>query len=410
MGEQLMSTMTMPMGSEALRRQGRPMLFPGIIGFYFGFRVCLTFLFFQADPVAGTIVNITVDLALLYGSILYSIDDREHVHQRVLKIPPVCWVLLLLSLSLTSVLWTGTASIVAALAYWADMAADVAIVLLLCRRVEALDYAEAVMKGAIWGAVALAFVAWCSPTTADLRLGNDVFLHPNTLGPEIAIGTLIAQYLAPRGVRWKWLGIALAITLLRTLSKTTIIAFAIAECWYLMRTRQMTRKTKAYLVVGALLVIASFWGLVNSYLSVYTSTGSGNQAETLTGRTLLWTVALSMGLEKPWFGHGLYSFKSLIPAFGLFEPVEAHNELLQQFFEFGIAGVVIALGVYWSFWRQARSAPASDLRALALTLLIFAVLHGLTDTVPFGLSFPLWLLTALSLCLASTATVEAHCS
>jgi O-antigen ligase len=264
------------------------------------------------------------------------------------------------------------------------------------------------MKGAVLGAAALAVVAWCAPATPDLRLGNDAFLHPNTLGLEIGLATLLAQYFVPRGALWKWLGIALAITLLRTLSKTAIVAFVIAECWYLMQNRQMTRKAKTYVVAGAALVVASFWGLLNSYLVVYNNTGSGNQAETLTGRTLLWTVAFSMGLEKRWFGHGFYSFKALIPSFGAFQPVHAHNELLQQFFEFGLAGVVIAVGIYWSFCRQARSALASDLRTLALTLLLFAVLHGLTDTVPFGLSLPLWLLTALSLCLAPDGIVEAY--
>ena len=39
--------------------------------------------------------------------------------------------------------------------------------------------------------------------------------------------------------------------------------------------------------------------------------------------------------------------------------------------------------------------------ALAATLLIFAILHGLTDTLPFDLSYPLWLMAMLSILLAS---------
>lgn len=261
------------------------------------------------------------------------------------------------------------------------------------------------MKGAVWGAIALALIAWCSPTTEDLRLGNDAFLHPNTLGLEIGIATLLAQYLASRAALSKWCGIALAITLLRTLSKTAIVAFVVAECWYLVQSRSMTRKAKLWIGATALLVIASFWSLLSAYIDVYNNTGSGNQAETLTGRTILWTVAFSMGLEKPWLGHGIYSLKALIPSFGAFEPVHAHNEVLQQFFEFGIVGLAIAAGVYWSFYRLARRAQHGELRLLALSLLIFALLHGLTDTVPFGLSYPLWLLTALSLCLVQTGAL-----
>jgi O-antigen ligase len=306
----------------------------------------------------------------------------------------------LLGLSAASALWTGAQSIVVALTYWASMASDVVIVLLLLRHEDAERHTEAILMGVVWGAAALAIIAWFSPATADLRLGNDMFLHPNTLGLEIGIATLIAQFLAPRGACWKWLGVVLAITLLRTLSKTAIIALVIAECWYLMQNNRMPRKAKVYLVAGALVVVASFWGLLSSYADIYNNTGSGDQAETLTGRTLLWTVAFSMSLERPWLGHGLYSFKALIPMLGTFEAVHAHNDLLQQFFEFGIAGVVILLGVYWSFYRQTRRVPATEMRTLAVALLLFALVRGLTDSVQFGLSYPLWLLAAFSICLA----------
>lgn len=387
---------------------GRPLFFPGVVGFFFVFRFCLNFLFFQANPVEGTVVGISIALALLYGAVLYSADDRICVRPQLLRIPPIRWIFALLGLSFVSLSWTGAQSVVAAFAYWAGMAADVVIVLLLLRGRDAERYTEGIMKGAVWGAVALALIAWCSPATADLRLGNDAFLHPNTLGLEIGIATLVAQYLASRAPLWKWLGIGLAITLLRTLSKTAIIALVIAECWYLIQNKQMAHKVKLHICVVTLIVVASFWGLLNSYLDAYNNTGSGSQVETLTGRTVLWTVAFSMGLEKPWLGHGIYSFKALIPVFGTFQAVHAHNELLQQFFEYGVAGVVIAAGVYWSFYRQARRASASELKTLALTLLLFALLHGLTDTLIFDLSYPLWMLTALSLCLVRPLTGEVH--
>jgi len=405
-----MPILTFPIESRAVNSLDRPRFFPSIVGFYFVFRAGLTFLFFQADPVTGTVVNIAIDLTLLYGAVLYSAQDQTYIRHPLLQITPIRWIGALLAFSLISVLWTGAQSLVAALAYWMGMAADVVIVLQLLRHSEPEPCAQGLMKGTVWGAVALSLVAWCAPATPDLRLGNDAFLHPNTLGLEIGIATLIAQYLAHRGARWKWLGIALAITLLRTLSKTAIIAFVIAECWYLVQNKQMSRKIKLRIGAAALLVVACSWSLLASYMDVYNNTGSGNQAETLTGRTVLWAVAFSMGMEKPWFGHGLYSFKTLIPAFGAFEPVHAHNELLQQFFEFGVAGVVIAAGVYWFFYRQASRAPASELRALALALLLFSLLHGVTDTVPFGLSYPLWLLTVLSLCLAQPATIEGRSS
>jgi O-antigen ligase len=167
----------------------------------------------------------------------------------------------------------------------------------------------------------------------------------------------------------------------------------------------MSRNTKAWIGVGTLVVVGCFWGLLNRYVDLYNNTGSGNQAETLTGRTFIWAAAISMGIEKPWIGHGVYSFKSLIPSFGGFQPVHAHNEFLQQFFEYGVVGVVIVAGIYWSLYRLARRAPKSELRTLALTLLIFALLRGLADTTNFGLSYPLWILTALSISLTTPSHV-----
>jgi O-antigen ligase len=115
-----------------------------------------------------------------------------------------------------------------------------------------------------------------------------------------------------------------------------------------------------------------------------------------------------MGMEKHWLGHGIYSFKALIPAFGAFEPVQAHNELIQQFFEYGVAGLVIAIGLHWAFYQGVQRAPSSDLKTLALSLLFFALIHGLTDTVQFGFSYPLWLMAGLSLCLAVPPSKEAQ--
>jgi O-antigen ligase len=401
-----MSTLTLSIAPEHIRADQRPLLFPGVVGLFFGFRVCLTWLFFQANPVAGARVNIAISLALLYGAVLYTAEARAPSLQRLPRTPTIRWIFFLLSFSLISISWTGAQSVVVAFAYWTGMAADVAIVLVLLWRRDAERYMEGIMKGAVWGTVALSLVAWCAPATEDLRLGNDMFLHPNTLGLTIAIATLLAQYLAPRGACWRWLGIALAVTLLRTLSKTSIVAFVIAECWYLIQNKMMSRKTKVWIGVAALTMVCVFWRLLSSYIEIYNNTGTGTQAETLTGRAALWTVASGMGMEKPVFGHGFYSFKSLIPALGAFQPVHAHNDLIQQFFELGIVGVGIVAAVYWNFYRQARRVPAGELKMLALALLIFALLHGLTDSVAPGLSFPLWLLSALSIVLSQATNRE----
>jgi exopolysaccharide production protein ExoQ len=401
-----MQALTLSAETAALPSVSRGRTFPGIVGFYFVSRVAYTFLFFQADPALGPTTSIGIDLALLLGACLYTAERSVPAGKSIISSPFMRWILVYLLFTLTSILWTGAQSVTSAVAYWGGMAMDVAIVSVLLRRKDPQTCMESLMKGAVWGAAAVAVVAWLTPLTEELRLGNDKFLHPNALGPEFAIAILFAQYLTPQGRRWKWLGIALAITLLRTLSKTTIVAFVVAEAWYLFVHMRVGAKGGLRIVLAVLAVIGLSWGAINSYLVVYNG-GNGNQFETLTGRTILWATALSMALEQPWIGHGFYSFRSLIPAFGPFEPWEAHNELLQHFFEFGVVGIVLLVCIYGVFFRTTHKAKPSAFRALALTVLIYALVHGVTDTVPFGFSYPLWLMSALTITLHRAAEVAA---
>jgi O-antigen ligase len=184
----------------------------------------------------------------------------------------------------------------------------------------------------------------------------------------------------------------------RTLSKTALAAFALAEVFYVLYDARLSRKTRIYIGFLAAVVIVLSWGWLEAYTEIYAS--EGNSVETLTGRTVLWSTVLSMGLEQPWIGHGINSFRALVPAFGIFEPWHAHDEVLQQFFSYGLAGVAIVSGVYWSLFQQARRSHWSPMRILALTILIMALIRGLADTDGFDLSFPLWLLTLMSIGLA----------
>lgn len=395
-----METLTLPVPRVESRRG--LLSFPAAVGFFCILRVALTFLFFQANPVIGTALVVVVDTALVFGALLCTAGGEALSSRASLRSATLYLIAAYLALSLASLAWGGAQWAAAAVAYWAALAADVTVVLVMLRSGDMAGSTERLITGAVWGGVVLSLVGWCSPVTADLRLGNDEFLHPNTLGLEIGLCALLAQYLARRSAMWRWIAIGLAVTLLRTLSKTAIIAFLVAQTWWLLQYRGGTRAARIRIFAVALVVIPLFWGLLASYLDIYTS-GQGRQLETLTGRTLLWAVVISMGLEHPWFGHGFYSFKSLVPALGDFVPVHAHNELLNQFFELGAAGAVIVTGIYTAFLLRARRSRRSDLRNLAIAVWIFAVVRGLTDAVSAELCFPLWLMTALTLCMGPTA-------
>jgi exopolysaccharide production protein ExoQ len=160
----------------------------------------------------------------------------------------------------------------------------------------------------------------------------------------------------------------------------------------------MSRRTKIALILIALLVLWAFWGLIDNYYEVYTSLG--NQSETLSGRLGIWAVVLDRAVQEPWIGHGFHSFRNVIPPFGEFEAWHAHNELLQQFYIYGVVGIILFVGIYGSFYRQVRCLSSRSTKALFMGLLLFIVIRGLADTENFDLSFPLWAITLTSLTLA----------
>jgi exopolysaccharide production protein ExoQ len=374
------------------------LLLPGLIGFYFGFRLCISYLFFQADPQTGAAVSEALNIFLFVTVVFYSLGSAPIKFSSTLRIPCFRWVLAFLGMSLCSLLWSVTVSVVVAFAYWCAMAADVAMIVLLLRTGPVDKMSAALMKGYIWGACFIALVAWLSPTMPDLRPGDNDFFSPNAIGFACAFGVFLAQYLNRVGEHWKIHAAFLSITLLRSLSKTTIAAFLVGETFLLLRDRSISRKRKIFIAIVAIAVTALFWGLIEAYYTVYTN--AGNQAETLTGRLGIWAVVLEQSLDRPWVGHGFHSFRNVIPPFGDFEAWHAHNELLQQFYAYGAVGVLLVASLYTSFYRQAKRLAPPRLRMLLISLLIFILVRGLGDTERFDLSFPLWSITLISLTLA----------
>jgi len=371
-----------------------------LAGFFFAFRFCLTYIGFQSDARAGTVANLALSGLIFIAALIYTLGDRQFSARRAFASRTVRWLLAYLAASGLSLLWTGADSAVVAAGYWAGMAMDVATVVLMVKHPNVADQVDALMKGFVVGVLAIAAVAWLSPTMPDLRIGDEEFLHPNGIGLHCGIAFFLAQYLALERRAWRWCCLALGVTLLRSISKTSIVAFVIAESFYLLREKQITRSTKIKIAAAAAIVLAAFSSLLARYFTAYTATESVNTAETLTGRTIIWATALSMALERPWIGHGLYSFRALIPPFWKFVPWHAHNEILQQFFELGLLGVIVTVGLYLSLALAARRRVASRYGRLALVVTLFAVIHGLADTVNFGMSLPLWLFAGLGMALA----------
>jgi len=389
----------------SLRPTGIGMAFA--VGLFFSLRVIVGFLAVRVlgfEARQGAELNVSLDLILLILVCFYSLGEVRQRLGPILRLWSVRWVLIFLAFSGCSLAWSSTVSVTASGAYWFAMAGDVAMVLLLIRGAVTRDVASSMMKGFVWGACCIALVAWILPASYDLRLGDEEFFNANQIGFECAFAFFMAQYLMRiKEGKWTFAAVILAVTLLRSLSKTTIVAFALSQSYLLIHDRSISRKTKLVCTGAVVVVILLFWGLLESYYDVYTN--AGNQAETLTGRTAIWATVLNASFDLPWFGHGFDSMWKVIPPFGpdRFEARHAENELLQQFYAYGLVGVAMLVGLYGSLYRQFRQLYDGPLKVLFISMLFFIFVRGLAEAEPFDLQLPLWAIVMMSVLASDVA-------
>jgi exopolysaccharide production protein ExoQ len=377
---------------QAVRGPGS--LMAATVGFYFAFRYSFDYLFFQSDPLTGAAFSVGLNFFLLAGVLFHSLGPAPNTLRSTLRVPAFPAAVAFLLFALCSLLWSATISVPVAFAYWCGVVADLAMVVLLLRTGPVESMSSSLMKGYVWGACVIALITWLSPTMQDLRPGNDDYFSPNAVALICAFGVFLAQFLSRSDRSWNLAAIVLAITLLRLLSKTTLVAFVVAEVFLLARDSAISRRKLLAILLVTCLVVAAFWGLIQAYFEVYTTTG--NQAETLTGRVGIWDYVLERSFEQPWIGHGFHSFRNVVPNFGPFEAWHAHNELLQLFYAYGVVGLLLFIFVYGSLFLQLWRLPRSSNKALFLGLLLFIMIRGFGDTDRFELTLPFWFIFLIS--------------
>jgi exopolysaccharide production protein ExoQ len=385
-------------------------ILPFAVGFYFAFRSFIMVLAVEllgADPRTGTGISLAFDYLLLLITAFCTFGAASYRFRQMMQMRTVRWVFMFLGFSCCSLLWTGTASLFAAIAYWCAMATDVAIVIFLFRARPLTETSYSLMTGYVWGACAVAVIAWIMPAQSDLRLGVEDLLGPNQIGYLCAFAFFFAQYLMRERRRGFIVpSLLLAVTLLRTLSKTTIVAFLVSEGFLLISDKSISRKSKVLISLATATVVAASWSLLTSYYDIYTSAGS--QSETLTGRLGIWAYLLAEAVQQPWIGHGFDSVWKVVPSFGpdQFEAAHAHNELLQQFYAYGLVGIAMFAGIYSSLYRHIRRLAKGPLRTFLFAFLLFVLVRGGADTERFDLSFPMWAIVMISLLIDQVCTVR----
>ncbi len=106
------------------------------VGFFFSFRLFIMLLSVRilgTDPQTGVEVSLGLNILLLAVVAFHSLGEVRLPTSEMAQMWPVRWAFVFLSFSFCSLLWTSTASLLAAIAYWCAMAADVAMVILMLR-------------------------------------------------------------------------------------------------------------------------------------------------------------------------------------------------------------------------------------------------------------------------------------
>jgi uncharacterized membrane protein YwzB len=383
------------------------------VGFFLSFRLSIVLLSVRLlglDPSTGTAISLGIEL-LLFCLVCFSASGASpRSFRSMTQLKPVRWVIAFVAFAGLSLMWSETASLSNSVAYWGGMVVDVASVVLLLRCGTGTREAHSILKGFVWSACCLGLIAWVMPIASDLRLGDEQFFNTNEIGNLCAFAIFFAQYLtrASDG-EWRFAKLFLVVTLIRSLSKTTLVAFIVSEGLLLLLDGSINRKTKMIVVASVLVLLVLFWGLFAVYYDYYTN--NGNQAETLTGRIVIWLYVLAAIFDHPWtlwIGHGFDAWWKVVPPFGgeLFEARHAENEVLQQLYAYGLAGIVLLVGLYWSLFRQLRQLRVSAAKTMFLCFLSFIVVRGLAESDAFDLLFPMWALLLASVLASSEPEVN----
>ena len=393
-----MSAQTSSAQARADRPAQPPHVLAIIVGGFFGLRAALTMVLvrlFSMPPQLGAAVTLVTGLCLVSVALIDLMRPHNADHSGSGPSTPLLqWVALYLAFTGGSLIWGGAYSLLASLGYWTGTAIDVGLVLLLLRRSEVPQVSASIMRGFIFGVCVVAIIVWLMPAQYDLRLGDEDYLNANTIANLCAFGFFFSHTLRRTwGGPWRTVSFFLAITLVRSLSKSGIAAFAVSATYLLIQDRLLSRKTKFALTCFALIVVLAFWGLFEAYYDVYTT--AGNQAQTLTGRTAIWIYVINSLPEHPWIGHGFDSMWKTVPSFGTFQARHAENELLQQLYAYGLAGAVMLVGVYGSFFGSIRKSGNHPVSVVLASMLLFTLVRGLAEAEPFDLLMPLWAIVLL---------------
>ena len=231
-----------------------------------------------------------------------------------------------------------------------------------------------------------------------------VYVHKNTLGNAMVLGTAIFLLLAVGGrlrVAWVGFGLSVGLVLLSGSRSSLVLVLAFLLLLPLYRALRLHINVAIPLLITAVLSVAGVASVL--VRNAEAALGMLGRDLTLTDRTALWPLVLDEIRDRPWLGYGYDGFwhgwggeSAYLWLLG-WKQLAAHNGYLELWLHLGLLGfLVFALGFSFAYLRAmvwARRAPSviGLWPALFLSLML---LRGLTESTFVNHNSLWWVLYA----------------
>src|SRR5581483_10909330 len=310
---------------------------------------------------------------LLYvGTILLFFRHCKGAKDRLKK---EVWLILLLTFTFASVLWSEFPAFTArrAIALICTTLFGVYFAMRYSLRQQLRLLSVAFMVAAV-ASVFFQLFGWGMNLAAEGVAGwIGVYFQKQLLGMNMAFATAVLLILIksdPEYRSWAWIGSILSFALLvLSRSATAIVLFLCLFTAFPLR-RVLRKSVRAVVFVGVLTVPMAAYSAVWSFRNLDKVTGFLGRDATLTGRVPLWILCTVMALQKPWLGYGYNAFwqggeGSTVNRVVGWMPNSAHNGFLEIWLGLGLVGLglfAITFLIYLkravTFLRTVRSAES----------------------------------------------------
>ncbi|MBN9469449.1 MAG: O-antigen ligase family protein [Bosea sp.] len=237
--------------------------------------------------------------------------------------------------------------------------------------------------------------------------------HKNFAAPVFSILIMFGIYCWRMGLRLRGFAIIAlgAIFVLNSGSKTTMGFLPIAIALVLFG-RALGRPRLILLGHGALVLLIAALTVGTVFSPALLQLASALTSDpTFTGRDEIWRFASAHIGEKPWLGHGYFSFWQTPLVTALEENFEArwdirgigsaHNSYLDAMLMFGLPGAMLVIFCLMilplrNYLRAQRDPARQKLADLFVMIVIFMTYVGMLESFFLNRADPLWLLFALA--------------